>query len=209
MALWKELAQGKYLLFLDRCEDIVFIDAWEKVKKRTPRNPQIDEIERVYFEEGLGLKEVDLAYANTQLKRIGEPALDFPPTLRSEYTSAIRGVNKAEQRRLIRINGITERVLQWAKAESATLPVGPISESYKGPDAHPIDATSRRLLLETAADVKVRHARELEELRTRHVAEVAAAERRGAQDLARAIQVRLQSADPAKLAEIARQLELA
>jgi hypothetical protein len=209
MAFWKRIEQGKHLLYLDRCEDVVFIHGWELVKKRTPRNPTIDDIERTYFVDGLGLREDNLAFVNTRLRAIGEPILDFPPTWSNDYTSGIRGADKARERCLIRDAGVSVKTLDYARAECAMLRPGEVSDSRSM--CEPIStrpSAARALCLEDGAAVKVRHTRELEQMRVRHAAELAAAEIRDRKNLARAIQDRISLADPAVLAEIAKRLEL-
>lgn len=190
---------------LDRCEEIVLIDAWLKIRSRIPDDEvwHFDFQDR-FFSTDSGVSEKVLESIDRHLKRLRLKTLNFRISGHTPYMK-IRRQEKVDARRHIQddlqTRASTESVVDAARVECGNVPP-PISKSEAADD--PAVAAQRR---KDEALERVRREQEAEAARTRQaeqVAQAAEAERvRQEQEAARAAELeRLCQEEAARAAEL-------
>jgi hypothetical protein len=116
----------------DRCEEIIFIAAFDDVKRYVPPGPQerfwVDKTELHFFERGAAIADVGIAELNKVLKRKGAPPVIFVETDLSHYGRVEDRSTRAQRRQELRdeFEAMTpaqrENAVAAARREQATLP---------------------------------------------------------------------------------------
>jgi hypothetical protein len=115
---------------LERCEEVVLIDAYLKVRDRLqPTEPLRNEFEYYFFQKGQGIAADTIDGLNAYLRRAGQPILEFRETTVFDYGRNADRVWKAQERAKIKdeLESTTvearERVVAFAQIEMQGLPL--------------------------------------------------------------------------------------
>jgi hypothetical protein len=134
-----------------RSEDYVIIDGYLKVRSQSRSLGEFGDFLERYLEQGMAVRERDLAVLNQELKKLGEPAVDLVDGLSDSYAEekgygkahvrqqilrSIDNMLESERRRLIaRLRqDLGEERGEAAKPEEAAAPAAQPAEPPAGPE---------------------------------------------------------------------------
>jgi hypothetical protein len=129
MARYFEIGSNRLAYNMERCEEVVLIDAYLKVRDRLQATSQTrNDFDYYFFSQGQGIAAAVIDGLNLELRRAGFPALEFPETTVYDYGRTSDRTWKAQQRAKIKAELETintadrERIVASALAEKQALP---------------------------------------------------------------------------------------